>query len=238
MPSSASARRRKNAAATSSSSSSSSTGISSKRVPSGPLPSKPTTRLERLLTLLLLSTLCLLSLHAYRLYARPYVHALTSSETYTSPFASRLDNLKGLFKLGAKAVARADPDPNAPEEEQGASLKDVLFDMLSEDNSIEDQGLDAAEGWSYGTLEDMQAALYGNKVEGEYSFKAGERSHLGKQVSEGEDPGASAKKMAQQGPEAERRSRFKRLAALVKGWNSDVQEEGAIADDINQAAEI
>ncbi|KAK0552031.1 hypothetical protein OC861_002165 [Tilletia horrida] len=208
-----------------------------KRAPAGPLPSKPTTRLERLLFLLLLSTLTLLLLHAYRLYARPYVVALTDSHTYTSPFASTLDNVKGVFKLGAKVVTRSDPEPGASENE-GAGIKDFLMDMVTEDNTIEDQGLEE-EGYTYGSLNDMLDAVYGkDRVEGEYAFKKGDRFHLGKQPSDGEDVKESAQKMAAQGSRDERKSRFRKLAAALKGFSNNAQDEGTIADDVNQAADL
>ncbi|KAE8210211.1 hypothetical protein CF327_g5899 [Tilletia walkeri] len=238
MPSSSAATRKRKATAASSSSPDS-PGNLLKRTPSGPLPSKPTTRLERLLFLFLLSTLALLSLHAYRLYARPYVKALTSTDTYVSPFSSTYSNIKGIFKLGAKAVSSSDPDPNADPSERGASLTDVLLDMVGEDNSIEDQGLEE-EGYTMGTLEDMLDAVYGkDRVEGEYAFKAGDRVHIGgQQPAEGEDIKASARKMAAKGSPDERKSRFGRMAETIKSWSSNVQEEGSIADDINQAAEF
>jgi len=115
----------------------------------------------------------------------------------------------------------------------------VLLDMLAEDNSIEDQGLEE-EGYQMGTLQDMLDTVYGkDRVEGDYALKKGDRVHFGKTPEDGEDVKASAKKLAQEGtPRDERKGRFNRLAGLVKGWNSDVQEEGVIADDINQAAEI
>ncbi|CAD6920453.1 unnamed protein product [Tilletia controversa] len=239
MPSSSAATRKRKAAATSSSSSPDSPSNLLKRAPSGPLPSKPTTRLERLLFLFLLSSLALLSLHAYRLYARPYVRALTSSDTYVSPFSSTYGNLKGIFKFGAQAVASADPDTEADPGQKGPSIKDVILDMVGEDNSIEEQGLEE-EGYQMGTLEDMLDAVYGkDRVEGEYAFKAGDRIHIGAQhLEEGEDVKESAQKMAAKGTPDERKSKFRRLTSVLKSWSSSGQEEGVIADDINQAAEL